>query len=273
MPGLEEIRNEQEQIAVKAFDVASAYDLRKAKEVLQKGFPGKMLTPDPLMVQFDAHTLVVVFSYGSIVFFNMALPLVQQVMDSLEQCASRRNKFVSEDDFLLYLASRQQRPEGTDEWYVRELSRDIALLVAIVLSRSVSLEYYEKLVGEALAQFEQTISALATKGWIPHRQREAAKHVGFALAVEHELAHDIAVFDDPEIVWDGGKRVDQLYVSLKREFDLEARMKILQQKISIISRFSTFVLSRLEAQRASYLEWIIIILIVGEILLSLIGRS
>jgi uncharacterized Rmd1/YagE family protein len=60
---------------------------------------------------------------------------------------------------------------------------------------------------------------------------------------------------------------------LKREFDLEARMKILQQKISIISRFSTFVLSRLEAQRASYLEWIIIILIVGEILLSLIGRS
>lgn len=262
----------QERIAVKAFDYASAFDLRVAREMLEKDFGGKTLAPDPLMVQFDQHTMVVLFKYGSIVFFDCDPSRLRAVMDGVKRCASRENKFVSEDDFLLYLAPQQKRPEGTDEWYVKELSRDIALVVAIVLSRSVSLEYYEKLVADALAQFEQTIAALATKGWIPHRRRDAAKHVGFALSVEHELAHDVAVFDDPDIVWDGGKRMEQLYVSLKREFDLEARVKVLQQKISIIARFSTFVLSRLEAQRASYLEWIIILLILGEIIISIIER-
>ncbi len=262
----------QERILVKAFDYASSYDLRAAREILEKDFGGKTLVLDPLTVQFEQHRLVIVFNYGSIVFFNNDPRQIHEIMERLKGCAWRENKFLSEDDFLLYLTPQQKRPEGTDEWYVKELNRDIALLVAIVLSRSVSLEYYEKLVGDALAQFEQTIAALASKGWIPHRRRVAAKDVGFALSVEHELAHDVAVFDDPDIIWDGGKRMDQLHESLKREFDLEARVKILQQKISIISRFSTFVLSRLEAQRASYLEWIIIILILSEIVITIVEK-
>jgi len=56
-------------------------------------------------------------------------------------------------------------------------------------------------------------------------------------------------------------RMEQLYNDLKREFNLEERINVIRQKVSIIARFSTFVLSRLEAQRAGYLEWIIILLI------------
>ena len=92
----------------------------------------------------------------------------------------------------------------------------------------------------------------------------------FALSVEHDLAYDVAILDDPDALWDAGSKVEQLYTGLKREFDLEDRIRIIQQKTSIISRFSTFVLSRLESQRAMYLEWIIILLIVSEILIAFV---
>jgi uncharacterized Rmd1/YagE family protein len=222
-------------------------------------------------VQLDQRRLACVLDYGTVVFFNHSPGQCQQRMESLRPAAQRPNKLVSEDSYVLYLAPRQKKPEGTDELYVREFNRDIALLVSIVLSRSVSLEYYERLVADALAQFEKSISDMATRGWMPRRFRELTKQVGFALSVEHELAYELAVFDDPDVVWDGGKRIEQLYAEMKREFDLDNRIRIIQQKISLISRSSTFVLSRLEAHRASMLEWMIIILILSEILLVLLG--
>ena len=84
--------------------------------------------------------------------------------------------------------------------------------------------------------------------------------------------YNLSIFDDPDIVWDGGKRIEDLYKSLKREFDLEDRIEIVQQKISIISRSSTFVIARLEGQRSRILEWIIILLILLEILLVIFGK-
>lgn len=263
--------SEQETLTVKAFDYASAYDVRKAREILEGTLRGKVLNTEPLLVQLDRNKLVNVFDYGSVVFFNVPSNEIEQIMAHLKQCAFRENKHISEDEFVLSLVPRQQKPAGTDVWYIKDLSRDIALIVGIVLSRSVSLEYYEKLVADVLAQFEPTIAQLAAKGWIPRRGREATKNVGFALSVEHELAYDVAVFDDPDIVWDGGAKIEQLYRALKTEFALEDRINVIQQKVSIISRFSTFVLARLEAQRSAVLELIIIILILWEVLLAILG--
>jgi uncharacterized Rmd1/YagE family protein len=136
----------------------------------------------------------------------------------------------------------------------------------------VSIEYYEAQVADALAQLEQTISTLARQGKIPRSPRALTRQVGFALSVEHELAYALSVFDDPDVVWDGGPKIESLYRSLKREFDLEDRIRILQQKVSLISRSSTFVISRLEGQRSQVLEWIIIFLIMSEIILVLLGK-
>jgi len=73
-------------------------------------------------------------------------------------------------------------------------------------------------------------------------------------------------------VWDGGKRIEELYTNLKRQFDLDDRIKIIQQKVSIISRSTTFIISRLEARRSQFLEWIIILLILLEIVLFAMGK-
>lgn len=266
-----DVRTEQEKVVVRAFDYASEFDLKSAREILLARTGGRLLDDNPLLIQITRQKLVMVFDYGAVVFFDHADDEIQDVLSLLDPYAFRKNKKVSQDDFTLYLAPRTKKPEGTDELTVKELNRDIALVVGVVLSRSVSVEYYESLVANALATFEETISELATRGYMPRRRRELTKQVGFALSVEHELAYNISVLDDPDIVWDGGGKIEALYASLKREFDLVDRIRVIQQKVSIISRSSTFVLGRLESQRSNMLEWIIILLIFSEIVLALSG--
>ncbi len=267
-----EIRTEPEAIVVKAYDVASSYDLPAARKALEGELKGKVLETNPLLLQLGERKMVAIFDYGSIVFFDAEINERAHVMEKLKPFALRLNKIVSEDEFILYLSPRPKKPEGTDELVVKQFNRDIALVVGTVLSRSVSVEYYEKLVGDALAQLEQPIASLQSTGKIPHTHRELTKKVGFALAVEQELAYALSAFDDPDIVWGGGKPIEDLYRNLKREFDLEDRIKIIQQKVSIISRSSTFVISRIEGQRSQILEWIIILLILLEILLVVFGK-
>jgi required for meiotic nuclear division protein 1 len=272
MSGRDEVNVQQEKIFVKAFDVASAYDLHAARKVLEEDLHGKVLEKTPLLVQFDPRRIVAIFDYGSIVFFDFEPRDRTSLVDRLMPFALRPNKTVSEDDFTLYVGPNPKDPEGTDELFVKELTRDIALLVGAVLSRSVSVEYYEKLVEGALAQLEGPIASLQSRGTIPHRQRELTRRVGFALAVEHELAYALSAFDDPDIVWDGGKRIEELYRRLKRQFDLEDRIRIIERKVSIISRSSTFIIARLEGQRSMILEWIIILLIAAEIVIVMFEK-
>lgn len=265
-------QKEPDQIYVKAFDVASAFDLPGARRLLEEEFHARVLHGNPLLVQISRWKMLAVFDYGSVVFFDSDSSDRATYLSRLRQFARRENKIYSEDEFTLRFASRAGKPEGTDELAIREFNRDIALVVGTILSRSVSVEYYEHLVADALARLEQPIEALQETGKIPRTQRELTRRVGFALAVEQELAYTLSVFDDPDIVWDGGKPVEELYRNLKREFDLEDRIKIIEQKVSIISRSSTFVISRIEGQRSQILEWIIILLILLEIVLVLFGK-
>ena len=272
LPEIQTISQEPEKIFVKAYDVASSYDIRVVRKVFEDRTQWKIMETSPLLVQVEGKKMFAVFDYGSIVFFNIDANAAGQLMTELNICATRPNTTVSEDDFTLTLTSKAKNPEGTDELFIKEFNRDIALVVGAVLSRTVSIEYYEKVVNNALAQLEEPIASLQFTGKIPWKERELTKRVGFALAVEQELAHTLAVFDDPDIVWDGGKRIEELYVNLKRQFDLDDRIKIIHEKVSIISRSSTFVISRLEAQRSQMLEWIIILLILFEIVLVIFHK-
>jgi uncharacterized Rmd1/YagE family protein len=272
MPEVPESPGGNDSIVARAFDSAASFDLRAARESLVRQLNAKLLEANPLTLQCGPRKIVVLFEYGSAVFFNFEPQECERVLSLAAPYAQRPNKRVSTDNFTLYLTPRVKRPDGTEELTIREFNRDTAILVAVVLSRSVALEYYEGLVAGALAKLEETIGALANQGRIPHGENPLAKQVGLALMIEHELAYDLSVFDDPDIVWDGGKRMEQLYRDLKREFDLDDRIKVIQHKVSLISRWSTFVISRLEGHRARLLEWIIIILILSEILLVLFGK-
>ena len=123
---------ESEKIIVKAYDVASSYDLKAARDILVNYFAGKILSLNPLLAQTGFHKMIAVFDYGSIVFFNHSQAEITETLDTLRGCGQRPNRRFSEDDFVLNITSKLKMPEGTEELFIKEFTKDIAMVVSIV---------------------------------------------------------------------------------------------------------------------------------------------
>jgi uncharacterized Rmd1/YagE family protein len=136
-----------------------------------------------------------------------------------------------------------------------------------VLSRSVSLEYFEDKIDRSLAQLEDTMEHLARKGRLMGTRRALAQQVGIALQIEHELAYNLGLLDNPDMIWESGHRIGKIYSHLARSFDIQDRVLILQRKLAIIQRSCEFIIHRLQDRTLTWQEYAIIALFVIDIIL------
>jgi uncharacterized Rmd1/YagE family protein len=94
------------------------------------------------------------------------------------------------------------------------------------------------------------------------------RHIGRVLLDEMKMVARAEVTDRPELIWDHPD-LEQLYLRLEDEFELQERAAILDRKLELISRTVETVLDLLQKRRSVRVEWYIVILIVMELALSL----
>lgn len=205
-------------IQVYAFDIATSFDLVAMRSVAETW--GKVLEHNPLIVEFEPNKFMVVFEYGSVVTFSFSRSEVRGWLERLKQYAVRTNRREFTDSFTLYIGNQRAGVMSKEELSVRQFFLDTVKLVAVVLSRSVSLEYYEELIDRNLAKLEASVDSLSREGKLVLKRRQLLKQVGTALAIHHELAYNLQLLDDPDVVWDGGEEMHKLYQNLSGQFSI-----------------------------------------------------
>ena len=98
--------------------------------------------------------------------------------------------------------------------------------------------------------------------------RQLLRHVGRALLDELKMVARVEVVDRPELIWDRPD-LEQLYLRLEDEFELQERAAILDRKLELISRTVETVLELLQKSRSMRVEWYIVVLILLELVLTL----
>ncbi|MFH1866746.1 MAG: RMD1 family protein [Patescibacteria group bacterium] len=254
-------------ISVSAYDIATSFDLSKLQTKVKD--LGKLRDHDPIIVELAATKYLVVFDYGSVVFFNFALNEEKQWLARLKQFSIRANRRVFSDNFTLNIGDRKSRV-STNELSVNKFFLDIVKLVAIILSRSVALEYYEDLIDRNLEKLEESVDTLSREGRFIVSRRELIKQVGLANAIQHELAYNLSLLDDPEVVWERGEEMQQLYQHLSSQYAIQRRSQIISRKLEIISNSSKFIIDQLQNRIANVLEAAIVFLFVVDIIFILI---
>jgi len=255
-------------IPVLAFDVATSFDLAALRPEAETW--GKVAERSPLIIEFSSDRYLVVFAYGSVVFFNFSADEARQQLERLRTYAVRANRREFTDTFTLYVGLRRS-VTSTEEITVKSFCLDTVKLVATVLSRSVSLEYYEDLIDKNLGQLEESVDQLSREGRLVMRRRELVKTVGLALAIHHELAYNLQLLDDPDLLWERGPEMQQLYEHLSIQFSISQRAAALERKLNIIARSSEFIIERLQERTANLLEWAIIVLFVIDLVFIFLG--
>lgn len=249
-------------IPILAYDVATSFNLGSLRTAAADW--GSVVSKDPVVIALPEEQYVAIFDYGSIVFFNCDAAATQKWIERLSPFVTRMSRQQYADSFTIHVG-KAEGEFSTEELYVPEFSLDVVKLVAIVLSRSVSLEYFEFLVDRSLGQLEDSIEQLAHTGRLVGSRRNLTRQVGFALNIQHELAYSLGLLDDPDVVWGGGKRMYDIYVHLSQVFDIRERAQILQRKIDIITKSSEFIIQRIQERTLTWQEYAIIALFVLDL--------
>ncbi len=275
---LNEKSDEMKTSTFKAFAITNEIDLNKI--AIHCGIPKKFTWEEPLILRgdilktiagkkVDETQMVLVFSFGSIVFINYDdtrnfFQFIQQFEDDIN--IKNANKYT--DDYSLHIQEKETI-ELTDEYVVvPEYENFYPELISTVLAKSVALEKTEEQLGKIHDKLETMIDRLE-KGKLRIGNKELARTTAKIVRHEYNTLAYIMILDKPDITW-ASSTAGEFYDKMVEFFELNDRYKILKSKTEILYNIMDGFSTISHSIRGLFVEWIIVTLIVFEIILTLL---
>ncbi|NIK69382.1 MULTISPECIES: RMD1 family protein [unclassified Paenibacillus] len=269
------------EMTFKAYAITNEIDLNQI--AIHCGIPKKYTWEQPLMLKGDIlasilkHPVadsqqVLVFSFGSIVFVNHSrsedIKSCMSYLQSFEPDIDLLNADRYTDDYRLHYGEIETF-ELTDEYVeVPEYEIFHPELISTVLAKSVALEKVEEQLGKIHDKLETMIERLE-KGKLRIGNKELARTTAIILRYEYNTLGYIMILDKPDITW-SSSQAGEFYDSMLEFFELNDRYKILKSKTEFLHHIMEGFSTISHSIRGLFVEWIIVILIVIEVILTVL---
>lgn len=149
---------------------------------------------------------------------------------------------------------------------LKEYSRNSLLIISHVISQSVALEVYENKLSN---YYERSRSLLDESDTFSiFKRAKFAKFAKQLVLIRHDMMIDLYLLDKPNIVWDN-ENVEALYNDLASSLELKDRFEVVEYKLNSIKDDIVMIMDLTNHNHSSFLEWIIIVLIIIEVILGL----
>ncbi|WP_449621056.1 RMD1 family protein [Robertmurraya sp. Marseille-Q9965] len=270
-------------ISFKAFAITNEINLNKI--ATQCGIRKKFTWEEPLILKGDIlqsilkksvsdAEQVLVFSFGSIVFINILdkghMNTFFKYVRTFEPEIELSNIERYSDDYSLHINSDVEI-ELTDEYVVvPEFEDYYPELISTILAKSVALEKTEEQLEKINDRLETMIDRLE-KGRLRIGNKELARTMAKIIRHEYNTISYIMILDKPDITWQISTAND-FYENMLEFFELSDRHKILKDKTEILYNIMGGFSNISHSIRGLFVEWIIVILILFEIVLTLIEK-
>ena len=228
----------------------------------------RVIAQQPATVRIEGGGVVVLYRYGAAVFFDVAAVDQERFLSGLAPLVEHRYKQPETEEVPICVsAEKREGVESGTTVILKDASVERLQVVAAALGKSVALAEYEADVALNFERIEPFAVQLEQSGRGGRDMRLLLRHIGRTLLNEHKMVARVEVSDRPELLWEHPE-LEQLYLRLEDEFELQERVEILDRKLELISRTVSTTLDLLQQQRSRRLEWYIVILFVLEIALT-----
>lgn len=222
----------------------------------------------PLAFRSGTHGLVALYRFGVGVFVGLSPVEEDELLRMLAGRVTGERGLMHDETAVLEISdSYDDRIPPGGPILLRDLSEARFLCLADALARSVALGRDEREVNAVLDVIEPFTLAMARRGRSPGPRRGILRLVGQALLVQHRVAGRIAVEEKPDVLWERPE-LERLYARLEDEYELRERGRALQQKLEVIVETARTFTDILDANRSTFLEATIVLLIVFEICIT-----
>ncbi|XP_030548857.1 protein RETARDED ROOT GROWTH-LIKE [Rhodamnia argentea] len=212
---------------------------------------------------------MVVFQYGSIVLFNVREQDVDGYLKIVEKHASGLLPEMRKDEYEV-----REKPKlstwmegGLDFIMLQYLNIDGIRTIGSVLGQSIALDYYVRQVDGMVAEFTDINRGMEKTGTFEMDRKKLFQLVGKANSNLADVILKLGLFERSDIAWKNAKYA-QIWEYLRDEFELTQRFASLDFKLKFVEHNIRFLQEILQNRKSDFLEWLIIILIGAEILIS-----
>jgi uncharacterized Rmd1/YagE family protein len=150
-------------------------------------------------------------------------------------------------------------------------SNDLSIKLAFShgLAQSVKLSSFERIVKKTISTTRAIPEQLARYGSIPLSRKEIRRKMGDLFIERSSINLHFDVLDVPEYFWENPD-LEPFYTIIATHLELETRVEILNHRLDVIHDLFEMLGNELHHQHSNRLEWIIILLIVIEVVISLL---
>ncbi|KAL3520650.1 hypothetical protein ACH5RR_018799 [Cinchona calisaya] len=212
---------------------------------------------------------MVVFQYGSIVFFNVRDHEIEGYLKIVQKHASGLLPEMKKDEYEV-----REKPTlntwmqgGLDYIMLQYLNIDGIRTIGSVLGQSIALDYYVRQVDGMVAEFTDINRGMEKTGTFKMERKKLFQLVGKANSNLADVILKLGLFERSDIAWRDAKYA-QIWEYLRDEFELTQRFASLDFKLKFVEHNIRFLQEILQNRKSDFLEWLIIILIAAEIIIS-----
>ncbi|KAK1270600.1 hypothetical protein QJS04_geneDACA023494 [Acorus gramineus] len=284
-----EVQQEKQSrfIPVKAYFLSTSIDLRGLQN--QNAFnvipPSSRATNYIVLRYYDVkveHTglennlhresncsFMVVFQYGSVVLFNVSDHEVDGYLKIVEKHASGLLPEMRKDDYAVVEKPTLETwmQAGLDYIMLKSLNIDGIRTIGSVLGQSIALDYYIRQVDGMVAEFTDINRGMEKTGTFTMKRKKLFQLVGKANSNLADVILKLGLFERSDIAWRNANYA-QIWEYLRDEYELTQRFGSLDFKLKFVEHNIRFLQEILQNRKSDFLEWLIIVLISVEILIS-----
>ncbi len=144
----------------------------------------------------------------------------------------------------------------------------IKLAISYGLAQSIKLETFEEEIQDAIKKNNYLPEEIATRGAISLSRRAIFKRIGEIFIARSSINLNSEYLDAPEFFW-RNPNLEHNYIMIKKFLDITSRVMALNQKLDVLQELLDILNSQVQHRYSSFLESIIILLILVEIIISL----
>ncbi|HBY20369.1 MAG TPA: hypothetical protein DEG71_05070 [Clostridiales bacterium] len=214
---------------------------------------------------------VCIFHFGTMVFINIAYHEIKDVLEYLKRLDKSlliRTALDHIEEYRIEISDKQDYRVENEAIVIPTEDRYYFDIISLILAKSVALEKIETDMDAVFDKIEEIIELL-NKGNLNFKDRDLSSMSAKVITFKYNTISYIMLLDKPDIVWNNEK-AEKVYTDLSLMFELDERYETVRIKtetlMDITQVFSSLALSKRDAK----LEWMIIILIIVEILMSLV---
>jgi len=214
---------------------------------------------------------VFIFPFGCVTIWGAEESAEKMILeDVLPGHISQNSNFVSDFIYFDYDENAEKTfiDEEKNEIILADKSTFVKLSISHALAQSVKLSVLEKSVSNLIIKTTPIQQELASTGSVSLSKKEISQQIGILFNERYSINLHSDILDTPEFFW-RRPSYEPLYLMTAEFQDIQIRQGILNHRLNMIHELYNILSNDLNYKHSTRLEWIIIVLITMEVVLSL----